>query len=365
MKILYDYQMFDAQKFGGISRYFVNLISGMKASPEMEEKISVLFTNNYYLKDKKDWKFDHPIGRWLFSNPKSLTKWNKNYSKLCIKKGDYDLFHPTYYNPYFLKFLKKKFVITVHDMIYELYPEYFGPLDHTPQNKRRVIAAAAHIIAISETTKQDLMRFLQVPEEKISVVYHGHTPIRNENEPDLDLPENYVLFVGSRDDYKNFKLFAEAMALLMQQEETLQLVCAGGGVFSESERAQLQNLGILERTGQYQASDEALYWMYKKARLFAYPSLYEGFGLPILEAFEADCPVVLSDTPSLVEVAADAALFFDPKDPQQMADAFLQVLTDQTLSARLVASGRTRLKDFTMEACVAKTIEVYKKCGNI
>ncbi|WP_316746572.1 glycosyltransferase family 1 protein [Pedobacter gandavensis] len=363
MKILYDYQMFDAQKFGGISRYFANLISGMKAYPEMKEKVSVLFTNNYYLKDKKKWKFDHAAWRLLFKNPKRLTKWNKNYSKFCIKKGDYDLFHPTYYNPYFLKFLEKKFVITVHDMIYELYPQYFGALDHTPQNKRKVIAAATHIIAISETTKQDLMRFLEVPEEKITVIYHGHTPIRNENEPALDLPENYVLFVGSRDDYKNFGLFSDAMALLMQKDETLHLVCTGGGVFTESERAALQKLGILARTGQYQASDEGLYWIYKKARLFAYPSLYEGFGLPILEAFEADCPVVLSDTPSFVEVAADAALFFDPKDPQQMADAFLQVLSDQELSTRLIVSGRNRLKEFSMEDCVARTIAVYKKCG--
>ena len=107
MKILYDFQMFDAQIFGGISRYFANLIAGLDKSRGIEAEVSVLFTKNYYLKDKRKWKINQFAGKLLFSNHQRLRSWNKNYSKFRIAKGDFDIFHSTYFHPYFLKFLKK------------------------------------------------------------------------------------------------------------------------------------------------------------------------------------------------------------------------------------------------------------------
>lgn len=354
--------MFDAQVFGGISRYFVNLINGIKDSPAMEVETSVLFTRNHYLKATGHWKMNNLAGKVFFSKAGRIPKWNKNYSKYLLRKGGYDLFHPTYYHTYFLKLLKGPFVLTIHDMIYELYPGFFDPTDLTAVNKKLLISKAAHLIAISETTKIDLIKILDVPEDKITVVYHGHTPAVKPKNEAPELPKKYILFVGGRDHYKNFKTFAIAAAAVIKMHLDVQIICAGGGSLSEEENDYLRQLGIIDKVIQYNASDELLYWLYRRASIFVYPSMYEGFGLPVLEAFEAECPVVLSDTPSFKEVAQDAAVYFSVLDPVDMAKVILEVLDQARLKDELVVKGRIRLKEFTMEKCIRETIEVYKKC---
>lgn len=363
IKILYDSQMFDKQKYGGVSRYFANLISGLDNILQFHVEISVLSTQNYYLKGTRKWKFsNHLLGDLFLKDAKRISKWNKTYSRFCMIRNDFDLLHPTYFHPYFLKVLKRPFVITVHDMIYELYPHYFHKSDLTALHKNKVIHAATHIIAISETTKSDLIRLLKVPEEKITVVYHGHSPIKNQSVPDIDFPAQYLLFVGGREDYKNFKLFAKGVAIVMEDNPELKLVCAGGGNFSSSEEDFLIQIGIRQDTLQIETTDDMLYWLYHKASAFVYPSLYEGFGLPILEAFESGCPVILSDTPSFREVAGDAALYFDPEIPESIAKEMQSILHDPSLAIRIVAKGSERLMEFPMEKCIAETIAVYKKC---
>ena len=188
IKILYDSQMFDKQQYGGITRYFSNLITALERNSAFGVKVSVLATKNYYLSDIHK-SAGSIFSGFLLSNLRRLSKWNKNYSRLCILKNDFDLFHPTYFHPYFLSILKRPFVITVHDMIYELYPQYFKENDRTPQHKRQLIMAARHIIAISETTKRDLMQLLNVPAEKITVVYHGHSALLRSDKPAISLPE--------------------------------------------------------------------------------------------------------------------------------------------------------------------------------
>jgi glycosyltransferase involved in cell wall biosynthesis len=362
IRVLYDHQMFDKQKQGGISRYFANLISGISQRAQITAQVSVLFTENYHLQAIHRMILNARVGSFLFSKTGRISKWNKNYSRYCIIKNDFDIFHPTYFHPYFLKLLKKPFVITVHDMIYELYPDYFKTNDFTSENKRKLIDKACHIIAISETTKADLIRLAQVPAEKITVVYHGHSPIKNSYVPKVALPEKYLLFVGARDNYKNFALFIRAASLAMAEHLDLKLVCVGGGAFTDEEKGELSALHIANETIHYDATDELLYWLYKGAKAFVYPSLYEGFGLPILEAFEADCPVILSDTPSFVEVAAEAALYFNPHDHNTLAECLKLVLKDGSLRGDLISLGQRRLKMFSMEKCITETVEVYKKC---
>lgn len=355
--------MFDKQKYGGVSRYFANLISGLDDNPQFRAEVSVLSTENYYLANKRKWKLSNNIiGKFFLKDAKRISKWNKTYSRFCMIKNDFDLLHPTYFHPYFLKVLKRPFVITVHDMIYELYPHYFHDTDLTALHKIKVINAATHIIAISETTKSDLIRLLNVPEEKITVVYHGHSPIKNQTVPKIDFPDQYLLFVGGREDYKNFEIFAKGVAKVMEGNPELRLVCAGGGKFSSLEEHFLRQIGILHHTLQYDTTDDLLYWLYKKAKAFVYPSLYEGFGLPILEAFESGCPVILSNTPSFHEVAGDAAVYFDPQNPESIAKEIQSILDHSNLAISMISKGNARLRDFTMEKCIAETIAVYKKC---
>ena len=190
MKILYDYQMFDAQRFGGISRYFYEII---RNSPEGQSIIGIKYTNNHYLLSDKKLDF--------IENPYDLKKFlpelsfrgkgrlfhlcnkmfgyeehpNKNYSIELLKQGNFDVFHPTYYDPYFLDYIgNKPFVLTVHDMIHEIYPEFFEN-DSTAFNKRKLVEKASHIMVNSEYTKYDLIKFYGVNDSRITVDSRGST----------------------------------------------------------------------------------------------------------------------------------------------------------------------------------------------
>jgi len=361
MKILYDHQMFDAQVYGGISRYFANLVSGFRKYDRMETEVSVLSTRNYYLKNNVKFRLKGFLKNYLLSKAKRLKSFNKNYSKICISRGQFDIFHPTYFHPYFLKFLRKPFVLTIHDMIYELFPGYFTSADLTAEYKRELVGAADHIIAISQTTKNDLIRLLNVPEEKITVVYHGYTPSGTSADPGLILPQRYILFVGSRDNYKNFERFAVAFSILKQTYPDIMLICVGGGEFTTKEFDYFVELGIAASLVQLNVNDNELFWIYKKAVAFVYPSLYEGFGLPILEAFEANCPVLASDIPCFREVAGEACRYFDPYDEESMASSLIDAVAKMDFSKSLILKGRKRLEHFSMEKCLAGTLEVYNK----
>src|SRR6187402_179845 len=193
IKVLYDHQTFSIQQYGGISRYFANLINGFEASAQIETRVALLYHKNHYLKQKNNF-IAKPM---LEAKPSRIPKWNKTYSKWLIEHSKYDLLHPTYYNPYFLKKVKTPYVLTVHDIIYELYPKSFLPTDRLPADKKITVKSADGLIAISESAKNDLIQILNVPEEKIRVIYHGidtsQAPV-----PTVvaGLPKHYLLFVG-------------------------------------------------------------------------------------------------------------------------------------------------------------------------
>jgi glycosyltransferase involved in cell wall biosynthesis len=360
MKILFDHQAFTNQKYGGISRYFANLNYGLNGTADIVSKLGLLVTHNAYINKKS-----LPSGGWLEHLVKKQSrrnKYNKWYCKHLLKQGDYDVFHPTYYNPYFLDLVKKPFVITVHDMIHELYPHYFAAQDAlTPGYKAQVINKADHIIAISECTKRDLQKFYAIPDEKITVVYHGFKMSDNLTPADrFETNDKYLLFVGDRAGYKNFELFIKAVAPLLVNQN-LQLTCSGGGNFSAIEHQLFVDLNITDRIRQISASDAELAALYVNAEAFIYPSLYEGFGLPVLEAFYNNCPVIMSNTSSLPEVGGDAAQYFDPMSQQSMAAAIEEVISNKTLQYELRTKGKQRLSLFAFDNTLKQTINVYKQ----
>src|SRR5690606_34603832 len=172
MRILYDHQAFVMQRYGGISKYFASLSSGISQTRNITSDVKVLHTENGYLCPESN-VLSIALGNQFLKKKSRMERWNRRYSQYLIQRDDFDVFHPTYYDPYFLDYIKKPYVITVHDMIHELFPEYFSSQDPTALNKRRVIGRADHVIAISESTKKDLQNLLGVAESKISVVYHG------------------------------------------------------------------------------------------------------------------------------------------------------------------------------------------------
>ncbi|MCL2295425.1 MAG: glycosyltransferase family 4 protein [Spirochaetes bacterium] len=373
MKILYDHQVFEIQNIGGISRYFSELLKR-----NLDAKLSLRYTDNVYLREEC-FKQYNLLPRAEYKKKKFLTKFNFKgkgrlincYNYLFNKKSnkdlsnahvrrrnDYTVFHPTYYDPYFLKHLKgKPFVLTVYDMIHECLQNFFHSDKHTIPHKAKLILAADQIITISDHTKNDLIKFFPEVQEKINVVYLASSFPEIEY---ISKKENYILFTGARWGYKNFDTFSRAVAPLLKKYD-MHLICTGA-LFSDDEMELLNSLGIADRTiSKYAALDNELIKLYSKASAFVFPSLYEGFGIPVLEAFATNCPAVLSNTSSLPEVGGDAALYFNPYSIDDMRTQIERVICSPTLQNELIIKGKKRIKIFSWEKCYQETIEVYKK----
>ncbi|MDR1453445.1 MAG: glycosyltransferase family 4 protein [Candidatus Margulisbacteria bacterium] len=279
MKVLYDHQIFMLQRFGGISRYFYEL---MRHSAQLFDYLvsgAFALSHNEYI-DALQLPREFPLNMQLTDAQKLIL----NYADALIKTKECDVIHPTYYDPYILRNKNKPLVITVHDMIHELFPEYFTEDKTTVPQKKQMIHAADHIIAISQNTKSDILKlYPEISENKISVVYHGAptNTIDNKEKP----CGNYILFTGQRWIYKNFYNFISAVAPLLIKYD-LRLICTGTA-FNQNEQELLKNLDIHDRTTCLFADDKTLTELYSAATAFVFPSIYEGFGLPILEAFSA------------------------------------------------------------------------------
>lgn len=368
MKVLFDSQIFSAQQYGGISRYFCMLM-GQLDGKGVESHLPAMYTSNVYLHDlaaRNPKMFRHTNIRNLYVSrifQRYAYYRNGKENVRALSRGDFDVFHPTYYNPYFLAHLGcRPFVLTVYDMIHEIFPEYFPRDDSVAAWKQQLLDHASRVIAISANTKKDLLKFYDVDEKKIEVIYLGNSLLNaGQSVPSTDrhLLEKYLLYVGDRSPYKNFSLFAESVAPLLKTDPGLRLVCVGGGPFSDPEQVFFRHHGIGGKVEYRQANDAELASLYRGARAFVYPSLYEGFGIPVLEAFSCDCPTVLSNTSSLPEIAGDAAVYFDPKEAVSIRDAVSRVIYDEVLREKMIAVGRERLARFSWEKCADETASVY------
>ena len=358
IKVQFDHQTFSMHRFGGISRYFASIQESLNKENDFKFDRGILYTTNHYLQDER-----FPLPKWIgnlfLQKERKRSKWNKRYSKLKIKKNDFDVFHPTYYNPYYLRKLKDKpIVLTVHDMIHELFPEYFPHFDDTIHLKRIAIETADHFIAVSQTTANDLQRLFNIPDEKVTVIHHGFYP--SEKDENYVPPyQKYILYVGERGGYKNFYRFLEAAADILLSSN-INLICAGSKSFCKAEQETMRRLNIEHLVTHITPNDGELNQLYSKAMLFVYPSLYEGFGLPILEAFNNNCPTIVSNTSCFMEVGGDAVLYFDPYNVASIAGAINQLLLTPGKADALRLAGKQQLQKFPLSLCMEKTINVYR-----
>lgn len=362
-KVFIDHQKFTTQRFGGISRYFANIVNQLKADNDFSCLLGVQISPNEYIKEE-ELKFNKGLWSSLINNKYKDFSYdvNRRYCISLLKKNEFDLFHPTYYDTYFVDYLKKPMVTTVHDMTYERLPEYFWAHDPLTYEKRINMEKADKIIAISETTKKDILRYSHISADKIVVIYHG---IDNEKPAQTrkvtGLPEDYILFVGDRSGYKNYYLFIRAFSRLVKKHPKMKLVLTGGGKPGIIEKEYVEHLGLTDAVIHINVDDEELNYVYKNARLFVYPSLNEGFGLPILEAFKAACPMLLSDTECFREIAADAAGFFSSLDEDDLLVQMEELIQDEERRRHLIEKGLLRLKDFPIEKSINQTLALYKE----
>ncbi len=363
MKILYDHQIFTNQKFGGISRYFYEVINGLNKQTNIKCEISLLVSSNHYISDRKIVNHINLLPNKNFRGKVRLFNLiNKPYSILKIRDQLFDIFHPTYYDPYFLKYIgNKPFVVTVHDMIHEKFKEFFSPKDKTSHYKKLLVEKATKIISVSKNTKKDLIDIFGIDESKIEVVYHGYLKSVKPNiNLNFKLPDKYILFVGNRNGYKNFERFIKSISKILRKDKDLYVICAGGGKFNSKEIYLLSEFRIKNKVLQYDVNDEELAYLYRNASSFVFPSLYEGFGIPILEAFACGCPVVCSNSSSFPEIAEEAAYYFDPYSENSINYAIIKVIEDSKLRNELIHKGYEKLKDFSWEKTAEQTKKVYE-----
>ncbi len=366
MKILYDHQIFVFQDYGGISRYFYELTNVFNKQKDIHFDLPLLYSNNHYVKKTNFLKCKPFLETKNFRGKIRLLNFiNKHIEKKFLCKKGFDIFHPTYYDPYFLKYIgDKPFVLTIYDMVYELFPQIFSPRDKTSVHKKLLASKATKIIAISENTKRDIIKLFGINEDKIEVIHLGNSLCFNDIEKvkgiSSKFPQKYLLFVGNRRVYKNFDTFTESISQLLRDDKNLYLICAGGGKFTPSEIASLEKSGVINKVTQCSFDDNILAQLYQNALAFIFPSLYEGFGIPILEAFFCGCPVVASNISSLPEVAGDAAEYFDPLDKISILNAVKKIAYDHGLRCKLKNKGYERLKNFSWEKTANQTKMLYK-----
>ena len=354
MKVLFDYQVFSIQKYGGVSRYFCEIIKTMNYS------LPILVSNNYYLQ-KLDLKyFRFGTNNVIFK--KGLSFINKMYTLIKISFLKFDIYHPTYYNPYLLNFIKKKpTVVTIHDMIHEKFPQYFSLDDPTTDRKKKMVEHADRIIAVSENTKNDIIEIFGFSADKIDVIYHGDSfslvePCQIIKEK---IPKRYILFTGNRNGYKNFEIMFKALKKYLLRDKSLYLICAGGGEFTKQELGLFENDSVVNRVLQFNCNDGELKQLYSSSLFFIYPSIYEGFGIPLLEAMSTETPILCSRTSCFPEVADKCAIYFDPHSIKDIEEKIGFALSNELEEYKML--GTERLSHFSWENARRQTKVSYLK----
>jgi len=292
------------------------------------------------------------------------------------KMKEMDLFFGPNFRGFFTERLKT--VITIHDMSHEYYPESVEKkLLHTLRKELPHTAKQASlIIADSQSTKRDILKFLNVPEDKVKVIYIGvdksFQPIRDPIVLDTSrkkyrLPKDFILYLGAIQPRKNITGLIRAYNLLSKKKGFNYDLVIGGGVGWRNEDLSrlVAELGLENRirfTGYIDPLD--LPFLYNLATTFVYPSFYEGFGLPVLEAMACGVPVVTSNVSSLPEIAGDAAVCVNPHSVEELSDGIRRILFDGNLRSSCVINGLERARSFTWEGCAWETLKTFNQALN-
>ena len=289
-----------------------------------------------------------------------------------------DLFHAT--DNLLPRLAGVKSVFTLHDLVHRFYPETLSTLNRwfLTIMMGRFLRTADMVISDSENTKRDAVRMYGVDESKIRVIHDGVNarfhPVEAETiiaaREQYALPERFLLFVGTIEPRKNLISLLEAFATLREESNDQESAIGGSKLVIVGKKGwkyddffrRLRGLGLEgEVLFPGFVPDKDLPAVYSAADLFVFPSLYEGFGLPVLEAMACGTPVVCSNTSSLPEVAGDAALLVEPYDVRELKDALARLLADASLRGGLVDRGLRRVTQFTWQKTAEQTLAVYRQ----
>lgn len=365
LRIAFDQQVFLLQEFGGISRYVCSLSEALSCSPAVETRIFAPLHYNSHLEGLPHGLVDGWRVPRIPKTARPVFAISALLARRAIRRFRPDIVHETYYSKNAFAPEDARRVITVYDMISERFPAEFAGSRFTDA-KRFAISRADHVLCISESTRRDLIELFGIAAERTSVVYLGSDDFappaagqsRASSQEGL---RPYLLYVGSRGGYKNFAALLRAFASSAYLRDGFSILCFGGGPMVTEELDLLRQLGLSERhIRQVGGNDAMLATMYQDAAAFVYPSLYEGFGIPPLEAMSMGCPVVCSNATSIPEVVGDAGEYFDPVEPEAIRDAIERVLQSSDRRRDLVTKGHARRVLFSWKRCASETLDVYR-----
>jgi glycosyltransferase involved in cell wall biosynthesis len=379
MRLAYDHQIFCLQKVGGISRYFCKLIEQLNKLDQTTRVFAPIYRNQYLQQLPRQ----SVQGRQVVDYPRYCADLavavNGYVSRPQLKAWQPELVHETYFSKVRSGPTSRPSVVTVFDMISELglegAPPSFAQMKAT--NKYAAVSRADYVVCISEQTRQDLIRLFNIQSEKVLTIHLGcdqERAVAAAQESDestarlsamlsarLSSSRPYFLYVGLRQGYKNFSGLLRSIAASSRLKSSFDVIAFGGGTFTSDEQALIDELKFApEQIEQISGDDLTLTQLYQQASAFVYPSLYEGFGLPPLEAMLHHCPVVSSQVSAMPEVLGDAAEFFDPNQIDSIAQALERVAFSNDRRQELITKGVKRLKAFTWQACAERHLLLYQ-----
>ena len=369
MRILYDGQVYGMQVVGGVNRYFDNLIlrlpsdfaPSLLVSQVQKFKYPPHANLNIYEYDRMR------LGSISYRVSLGLSRLENFYIRRLLAATRFDLAHPTYYTLLTGREIAEyrcPVVLTVWDMIHERFPETMDRTGQYTEQKRRALHSADMLICISESTRNDLLERYPAIEERVRVTHLAASiDARMSHGPEPVPSRPYFMYVGSRTSYKNFDLLLSAFAGIADACAPAAL-CVVGSPFSEGEQKRIAELRL---TGRVEIinhpTDSHLAKLYRSSIALVYPSLYEGFGIPPLEAMSCGTPVVASNRSSLPEVVGDAGILFDPCSTEELSDILLRLLGDSSERERLIERGFRRSRQFSWDKTAEQTIDIYRAVG--
>ncbi len=355
--------------YGGIGVYARNLIRALSRIDKNNRYILFLNPENYTDFRIEQENFENILVKAPF---KKYYIWEQIYLPFVVRKKQIDIIHgPRCVLPLLCKI---KSVVTIHDLAFLFFPEVmkFNLLNYWSVFVKRSALKADHIISVSESTRKDIIRLFNIAEHKITITHEAcnNRFKRIEDESALnrisqkyDLPERFILYIGTIEPRKNLNVLLEAMDILKKKTLNIKLVIVGkkgwlyAGFYDTLQRLGLENNVIF--TGYVPTED--LPGIYNLAEVFVYPPKYEGFGLPLLEAMSCGVPVIASNISSIPEVLGGAGILVRPDEPIEFARKIYELLTDKEVSAKLSSRGFERIKCFSWEKVAKETLKVYER----
>jgi len=361
----------------GVGNYVHNLLLNLAKIDK--DNMYILFAQSLRHLDKKkitEYNFEHKkvVGLRIPKPFLDLCWYKLRFPPIEFFTNEVDIFHSNFYSP---SMKRGKSIITIYDMSFYVYPELQTKAVQKFRSKvLKSCDSASKVITISNFSKKEILKYINVPEEKIEVIYpgidlHKHKLDISENNilKEYSLPKDYILFVGTIEPRKNLENLVKAFNLLINNKKykkKYDLVIVGKlGWKYEGFLKTLETLGIKDKVKLlgYIPNDE-LPAIYKHASVFVYPSIYEGFGLPVLEAMVYGTPVITSNVSSLPEATGDAALLVNPHDEKQIAEGMYKVLSDPELKRQLIKRGRKQVKKFSWLETARRTLKLYEEVYN-